>query len=170
MRPKVDEYAPYYQNYIARVSDNVWSVLREQEESFPDFIRHVPLNKAEFAYAPGKWTLKEVVGHVLDTERIMAYRVLRIGRKDETPLPGFEENNYVREAGFAQRSMDSLAEEFYCLRKSNLFLFRSLGEDQLLYRGTASGYNISVRALLFIVAGHLQHHKEIIEERYLFRK
>ncbi len=167
MRPLESEYAPYYREYIDKVEGDVLTVLQEQATSFPEFIYSIPVEKTHFAYAPGKWMVKEVIGYVLDTERIMAYRVLRIARKDQTPLAGFEEKSYIQQAGFAERSMERLAEEFSYIRKSNLYLFEALGEEQYAQRGSVSGYEVSVRALLFIIAGHLQHHRKIIEERYL---
>lgn len=167
MRPTEEEYAPYYKEYIAIVDGDVWSLLREQAISFPGFIRNIPAGREQYAYAPEKWTLKEVIGHVLDTERIMAYRLLRIARKDRTPLAGFDEKSYVANARTGERSLERLAGEFNSIRESNLYLFEALNEEELGYTGQASGYGVSVRALLYIIAGHLQHHKRVIEKRYL---
>lgn len=161
------EYAPYYHTYVQTVGEDVFENLNQQLLSIPEFIKRIPAQKEDYAYAPGKWTVKEVFGHIIDTERIMAYRALRIARADETPLPGFEENDYVTNAHYHERSMESLAAEFELVRKSNLFLFESFNDEELSRMGTASGKDVSVRALLFIVTGHVNHHKRILEERYL---
>jgi hypothetical protein len=161
------EYAPFYHTYVKTVGEDVFASLNQQLLSIPEFIKRIPAQKEDYAYAPGKWTVKEVFGHIIDTERIMAYRALRIARADETPLPGFEENDYVTHSHYHERSMESLAAEFELVRKSNLFLFESFNDEELKRMGSASGKNVSVRALLFIVAGHVNHHKRILEERYL---
>lgn len=166
-RPRAHEFGEFYQKYIGTVKDDVLAELEEQATSFPAFILSIPAEKADFAYAEGKWTIKELIGHMIDTERIMSYRALRVGRNDKTHLPGFEENDYVTNAHFADRSLESLAEEFKLLRKANVFLFRSFNDDELGRMGTASGWPISTKALLFISAGHLNHHKKILLERYL---
>lgn len=166
-RPTAKEFNPFYAGYIAAVPDDIFKELNQQLVDFPEFIQTIPKGKENFAYADGKWTIKEVIGHILDTERIMAYRTLRFARNDQQNLPGFEENDYVSHSHYHDRSMQSLAEEFACLRKSNLFLFSSLSSEELLRQGNASGYPVSVRALLYIIAGHLNHHQRVLTERYL---
>lgn len=166
-RPASNEFAPYYSTYIDTVSDNVMGELEHQAISFPEFLSSIPQDKAYYAYAEDKWTLKQVVGHVVDTERVMAYRLLRISRNDQTPIEGFDENMYVENACFNDRTLGSLAEEFASLRKANMYLYKSLTADQLAYMGTANNLPVSVRALLFILAGHVNHHRRVIEERYL---
>lgn len=166
-RPLPEEYSPYYQVYIDTVNDNVLAELDHQINSLPSFLRGLPEHKGSFSYAEGKWTIKELAGHVIDTERIMAYRILRIARNDKTPLASFDENNYVANAHFADRTMDSLAEEFALLRKANMQLIKTLNETELSRTGIASTMTISVRALIYILAGHVNHHRRIIEERYL---
>jgi uncharacterized damage-inducible protein DinB len=166
-RPQADEFAPYYGAYIQTVSDNIMGELEYQATSFPQFLHELSEEKASFAYAEGKWTVKQLVGHVVDTERIMAYRLLRISRNDLKALPGFDENMYVANSSFNERSLTSLADEFAAVRKANLYLFVSIKEDELLRTGTASDKPVSVRALLFIIAGHVNHHRNIISERYL---
>ena len=166
-RPQADEFSPFYATYIDTVSENALGELEYQVTSFPEFLKLIPDDKAYFAYAEGKWTIKEVVGHIIDTERIMAYRALRIARKDQTPLPGFEENEYVANASFNDRSLESLSEEFAAVRRSNVYLFKHFSAEQFGQMGTASGNPVSVRALLYITVGHLNHHRRIIEERYL---
>lgn len=166
-RPQADEYAAFYKNYIDAVSDNVIAELEHQANSFTTFLKGISQDKASYAYAEGKWTIKELVGHVIDTERIMAYRMLTIGRNDQTPLPGFEENSYVVNAHFTDRTLASLADEFAALRKANMFLVKSFNEEDVARMGSANGSPISVLALIYILAGHLNHHRKVIEERYL---
>jgi uncharacterized damage-inducible protein DinB len=165
--PQADEYAPFCQTYIDTVSDNVIAELEHQVNSFPAFLKGITTDKTTFAYAEGKWTLKELVGHVIDTERIMAYRTLRIARNDQTPLPGFEEKDYVEYAHFADRTMESLAQEFAAVRRANMYLINSFNEEEINRIGTSNGSPMSVRALIYILAGHVNHHRKIIEERYL---
>ncbi len=166
-RPSPEEYSSYYKGYIDTVSDNVIAELEHQINSFPSFLKELTEDMACVSYAEGKWTIKELVGHVIDTERIMACRALRIARNDSTPLPGFDENEYVANAHFADRTILSLAEEFAQLRRANMFLIKSLNDTEIQRMGTASGKTVSVRALIYILAGHVNHHKGIIEERYL---
>ncbi len=166
-RPQPEEYPVFYKGYIDTVSENVLVELEQQIEAFPAFLRGLTEDKGSFAYAEGKWTIKELLGHVIDTERIMAYRTLRIARNDSAPLAGFDENDYVANAHFADRSIDSLAEEFAQLRRANMHLFKSLNETELGRMGISNGKPISVKALVYIIAGHLNHHRRIIEERYL---
>lgn len=166
-RPQPDEFIPYQQKYIDSVSDDVLAELRNQVETFSNFLESIPSDKHNFAYAGGKWTVKELLGHVIDTERIMAYRLLRFSRKDATPLPGFEENDYVQNSNFSDQKFNDLIEEFKAVRTANLFLFKSLTDEQINLRGIASDNTVTVRALLYVIAGHVNHHKMIIEERYL---
>jgi len=166
-RPQPDEYAPYYAPYIEKIEDEVFVVLDEQLTSVVNFLKEIPEDKHNYAYAPGKWTIKEIMGHVIDTERIMSYRLLRFSRKDSTGLAGFDENSYILNSSYQERSFLSLIEEFQTVRKSHLFIFNALTPAQLELRGAANGSEVSVRALLFIIAGHLQHHMEVIKTRYL---
>ncbi|WP_411273354.1 DinB family protein [Daejeonella sp.] len=166
-QPQADEFPSFYKTYIDTVSDNVVAELEHQINSFPAFLKGIPGDKASFAYAEGKWTLKELLGHVNDTERIMTYRALRIARNDQTPLPGFNENEYVLNAHFADRTIESLADEFASLRRANMFLIKSFTEEEVSRTGISNNSPISVRALIYILAGHLNHHRKIIEERYL---
>lgn len=165
-KPLPAEYAPYYANYIALADVDIITTLHNQAEAFPAYLRDIPAHLHEYSYAAGEWTAKEVAGHIIDTERIMAYRALRIARKDATPLPGFDQDVYVPVNKVASRSLDNLADEFAALRKANMYLVDSFGKEELACMGTASGYPISVKALLFIMAGHVQHHLNIFEERY----
>ena len=134
---------------------------------FPKFLLELPEAKWDYAYGPGKWTLKEVLQHIIDTERVFAYRLLRISRGDKTPLPGFDENEYVNMSNARDRDPDALIDEYINVRRSTISLIDSLPNDVLLKMGTASDHPISVRALVYIIAGHEQHHLSIIRERYL---
>ncbi len=166
-RPQPDEFIPFQQKYIDAAGENVFAELENQVTDFSAFLQAIPASKHNFAYAEGKWTIKELVGHVIDTERIMAYRMLRFARKDATPLAGFEEDEYVSNAHFSNQDFNLMVEEFALLRKANLFLFKSLTEEEINRRGVASGNVVSVRALLFILAGHVNHHRKVMVERYL---
>jgi hypothetical protein len=167
-RPQADEHAPYYGKYIARVPDgDLTSLLREQLMDTVALLRGVAPDRADFAYGPGKWSIKEVVGHMIDVERVMAYRALRFARNDKTDLPGFDENAYAQFSGAASRTLGDLLEEFQVVRSSTIHLARHLSAEALARRGSANGTPASVRALLYIIAGHERHHAELLRERYL---
>lgn len=165
-RPQPEEYNSFYQRYIDTVGDDVLSEASDQLEIFPQYLRSIPHDKIDFAYADGKWTIKELLGHVTDTERIMAYRLLRFARNDSTGLAGFDENDYVMNAHSGDRDFNDMIEEFEAVRNANLFLFRSLTEEDLQRKGEANNSSISVRSLLFIIVGHVKHHQKVIEEIY----
>lgn len=165
-QPQPNEYSGHVKNYISLVSGDVTELLQRQATEFPEMINSLA-EKADYAYAPGKWTIKEVVGHVIDTERIFVYRMTAFARAEQAALPGFEQDDYVANASFSNRSLLSLTEEFTLLRKANLYFFRSLSEEELDRSGIASDRSISVRAILFATAGHLIHHTQIIKERYI---
>ncbi|HVX41326.1 MAG TPA: DinB family protein [Gemmatimonadaceae bacterium] len=167
-RPAADEHAPYYERYVAKVpSGDLISLLREQVMDTTALLRGVSAERANYAYAPGKWSIKEVVGHMADTERVMAYRALRISRGDTTPLASFDENLFVANSNFASRTLDDLLEEFQVVRASTVHMARQLDERMLALRGTASANPVTVRALLYIIAGHERHHTALLRERYL---
>ena len=164
-----DEYAPYQSAYVTLV-DDAWSLSEELEVSvhnFIHFVREIPMDKFDYRYAEGKWTIKDIIQHVIDSERIFAYRALRFARKDSTPLPGFEENDYGNYAHADSRSIQDLLTEFSMVRHANIAMFKSFTEEDLLRKGTASGYTVSVRALGFLIIGHQNHHIKIFKERYL---
>ena len=165
-RPQTHEYPEWGQNYISQVDGDVLSILDKQATDFPNFINNL-VEKSDYAYAPGKWTIKELIGHMIDTERILVYRLLCFARGEMASLPGFEEDDYVANAHFIDRSLFSMAEEFSLLRKSNLYLVNSLNEDELNRMGSANGKQMSVRATIYVLAGHIIHHTKIINERYL---
>jgi DinB superfamily len=166
-RPVPDEYAAYYQKYVALVpGTDIVPILEAQRLQMIQLFAARSERDGNFRYAPDKWTVKEVLGHVTDSERIFAYRALRIARADQTPLSGFEQDDYVRTGGFVERSLADLAEEFGHVRNATVALFRPLGDGAWARRGTANKNVVSVRALAFIIAGHELHHRAILTERY----
>ncbi len=167
LRPAPDEYADHFQRYIALVpAGDILVLLKSQLDDTRSLVRSTPAVKGDFAYAPGKWTVKEVIGHLADTERVMAYRALRISRGDQTPLASFEENVFVPEAQFGARTLASLMDEFAAVRAATVALFDGLPEHSWVRRGTASNRTVSVRALACIIAGHELHHRQLLRERY----
>ena len=166
-RPEPTEYADFYANYVSRVpGSDVLGVLESQRLQMLQMFAGRSERDGSFRYAPGKWTVKEVLGHVTDTERIFTYRALRIARGDQTPLPSFEQDDYVKNGGFGERTLASLAEEFALVRAASIALFRSFSQEAWSRRGIASQKEVSVRGLAFITAGHQIHHRLILEERY----
>lgn len=162
------EYSSFNATYIDALEDlSLIEGLEKGLSQMVSFISNIPPEKLEFRYAEGKWTIKDIFLHLIDAERIFAYRALRIGRGDKTLLAGFEENDYVPNANANARSIESLVEEFQLVRKSTLLLFVYFSDEQLKYLGTSSNNIISVRAIGFLISGHQNHHLKIIEERYL---
>jgi hypothetical protein len=167
-KPASGESASYYKYYIDLNTDSdVIKNLENQILLIKKSFGSVSAAHQTFRYAKGKWSVKELLGHIMDAERIFGYRALRISRKDKTPLAGFEENHYVKNGGFDKRSMTSLLDEFTALRRANIELFKSLDEKNLALRGTANGSPVSVRALAYIISGHTKHHISILKERYI---
>lgn len=167
-RPASDEYAPYYETYVALVpAGDIVETLERQSADTLALLRSVPEDRAGSSYEPGKWSVKELVGHVVDSERVFSYRALRFARGDRTPLPGYEQDDYVRAAGFDARTLSSIAEEFARVRAATVALLRTFEEDAWARRGTANDKEVSVRALAHILAGHELHHINILRERYL---
>lgn len=164
-RPQPNEYPIWGETYISKVDREIFEILNDQVESLPALFRR-NADKADYAYAEGKWTLKEMLGHIIDAERVFAYRITCFARNEQQHLPGFEEDDYVKNARFAQRDLEDLIEEFAALRKANLFLFKSLNEEELNRKGIASGREINVKSILFITGGHIMHHVSILKERY----
>ena len=170
-QPEATEYAPYYEKYTSLVPvGDVIAILSSQLDDTLSFLRHLSEEQADSRYAPGKWSIKEVVGHIIDAERIFGHRALRFARNDQTALPGFEQDDYVRAGNFDKRLMSDLADEFELVRRANLCLLRSLDDEAWLRRGTANDNEVSVRALAYILAGHETHHMQIIRERYVSAK
>ena len=163
-----NEYSKFNATYI-KALDNV-HLIEELEICLHDFIRfvqNIPMDKFDYRYAEGKWTIKDILQHLIDAERVFAYRALRFARNDKTELPGFEEDDYVLEANANKRSIQDLLTELLIVRQSTLALFKTFSNEQLLYIGIASNNPMSVRALGFVIIGHQNHHQKVFEERYL---
>lgn len=166
-RPAADEYLAYYDRYVTLVPDgNLVDVLLEQQLETIGMLRRVDDERGLHAYAPGKWTIKEVIGHLCDAERVFAYRALRFARGDAQPVAGFDENAYVPAGRFNERRIGGLIDEFQSIRAATVHVFRYLTEDDWARRGIANGHPISVRALGFVIAGHELHHAKLLRERY----
>jgi uncharacterized damage-inducible protein DinB len=167
-RPEPGEYAPFYGTYVSKVPDgDLTATLTGLAASTGGFLAGIGESRAGHRYAPGKWSIREVVGHLSDAERVFSYRLLRIARADPTPLAGFDENHYVPAGMFERRTLADIAAEFRAVRMATLALVSSLDPEALARRGTANGKEISARALAWIVAGHEIHHVAVIRERYL---
>ena len=167
-RPAADEFTSYYGKYIARVPDgDLCRILADQLAETLALIRSIPEARGTHRYAPGKWSIKEVLGHVCDSERIFSYRALRIARGDATPLPGFEQDDYIPTGRFDRRTLADLSEELSAVRHATLELFRHLDATALARRGTASDHAITPRALAYVIAGHERHHVAGLKENYL---
>ena len=164
----LDAAPEYWQQYIERVADlDIYTYLMRQMDEIDDFFDEVPVKKGDYAYEAGKWTIKEVVGHMMDTERIMCYRALCIARGEKKELPGFDENEYVKNGEFNRRSLENLVDEFHMVRQSTIAFLKSLTKTSLSAIGKANGKEISVIALFYIIGGHTDHHLEMIGDKYL---
>ena len=167
-RPGADEFAPFYANYVAGVPDgDVTQVLEAQARDLVALVGGLNEARGDYRYAPDKWTVKEVLGHITDTERIFAYRALRISRGDATPLAGFDQDSYVANAHFGHRSLADLLDEFRAVRAATVALFRAMTAEESRRAGSANSVPVSARALAYIAAGHERHHARILRERYL---
>src|SRR5262245_27305873 len=167
-RPEKSEYAPYYETYVSLVpSDEIVGTLKKQSEQMLAFIKSIPESRGSFRYEEGKWSIKEVIGHLIDGERVFAYRALRFARHDNTPLSVFEQDDFIRGGSFDSRTLSDLAEEYEAVRRSTICLFGSLTQNAWSSFGNANNDEVSVRALAFIIAGHERHHSEVLRSRYL---
>ena len=167
MRPGTGDNNPYYDRYISLIGDDdIIEVLEEQRKTSEKFLKTFTEKRGNYSYVDGKWTVKEVLGHVIDTERVMAYRALAFARGEKQSLPGFEQDDYVAESNFNNRSLADMIHEFKTLRESNITLFKSFDEEILIRRGIASEAEVTVPALIYILAGHEKHHMNILKERY----
>jgi hypothetical protein len=167
-RPEKQEYDPYYEKYISLVEkDDIVDLLERQRSEIIDAFGGFGEDRGAFSYGEGKWTIKEMLSHMIDGERIFAYRALRISRGDKTPIEGFEQDGYIENSHANGRSFEDLIKELNLLREANLLFFRNLEDDDWKRSGTASEKEISVRALAFIIAGHIRHHLNILNDRYL---
>lgn len=166
-RPEPGEYAPYYERYISLVPGNdILNTLDAQRRQTVLLLSGRSDDDGNFRYAPDKWSATQVIGHMNDTERIFAYRALRIARGDGTPTEGFEQDDYVRNGPFANRPISDVIEDYIAVRRATLSLLRYLDEAAWLRRGVANKNEISVRALAYIIAGHELHHRRVLEEKY----
>jgi hypothetical protein len=167
-KPDKSEYLPYYERYISLVPEgDVVSTLAGQIGETLALLRGLPASVSTYRYAPDKWSVNELVGHLIDSERIFAGRALRFARNDSAPLPGFEQDDYVRNATFDAYPLSELASEFEAVRQSTLYLFKHLDEEAWTRRGIANNAEVSVRALAYITAGHELHHRNVLRSRYL---
>lgn len=167
-RPNLNRIPLWFHNYVNKVPENdLMEAMINQTPSFINFFERIPVAKRDYRYAEGKWTIKEMLQHIIDAERVFAYRGLCIARKDTTPLPGFDENNYADNAKANIRDWDEMMEEFKVVRRSSEILFGSFDEEQLEANGTANNNPIYVLAIGFVLVGHVNHHLSILKERYL---
>ena len=167
-RPEKTEYPAYCEGYVARVPDgDIVGTLTEQANEMAALLASIPESRGQFRYAEDKWSIKELIGHVIDSERVFAYRALRFARGDATELSGFEQDDFVRGGAFDKRSLSDLANEYQSVRGATLSLVASLDEDAWARRGAANKNEVSVRGLAYIIAGHERHHVEILKTRYL---
>jgi hypothetical protein len=167
-RPAPNEYAPYAADYIGRVpAGDVIEMLARQIEETCDVLAGIGDERASFRYAAGKWNIKEIIGHLGDTERVFSYRALCFARNDKTPLPGFEQDDYVAFGGFDSRTITDVLSEFRAIRSASITLFESFDESALARKGKASGFEFTVRSVPFIIAGHELHHMGVIKEQYV---
>ncbi|NQV78041.1 MAG: DinB family protein [Lutibacter sp.] len=163
-----NEYSPFYKNYILALKNvNLIEALTSSLDEILVTVKNLREEKLQYSYAEGKWTIKEIIQHLIDTERIMSYRALRFSRNDTTELEGFDENWYVDNSNGNERNIHDLLDELTLVRKTSVSLFKSFTDEMLIRIGTANGGNMTVRALGFIIAGHQLHHLNIIKERYL---
>lgn len=168
IRPAANEYAPYYDRYISKIPDgDIVELLGQQIRETLGLLRSIDESRGGHRYAEGKWSIREVIGHMSDTERVFAYRAMRFARADGTPLPGYDENVFVANARFDARTIRDLAAELEAVRGATVAFFASLHDEEWARRGVANGNTMSVRAVACIIAGHERHHLGILKERYL---
>ena len=166
--PSGSEYAHYYANYVAQVpKGNIIETLKAQMHEFYTFINSIPGDKAFYSYAEGKWTIKQIIGHLIETERMFAYRAQAFSRRDRNPQPGMEQDDYVKYSNYNSRTISNLGNEYLAVRIATIHLFQNMTKEMIDLKGTASGVEFTVRSFPFIIAGHELHHVEVIKEKYL---
>jgi uncharacterized damage-inducible protein DinB len=166
-RPATSEYKPAYEPYVSKVPDgDLLQTLADQFEAHAKRLAQIPADREQHRYAPGKWTVAEVIGHLADAERVFAYRILRFARKDATPLSGFDENTWSPASNYARRRLADVVAEFRAVRQATLALLRGLEPEAFTRTGTANNSPITVRALAYVIAGHERHHMQVLKERY----
>lgn len=169
-RPDVTEYPDYYGKYIALVPETaIMDYLDQQNMETASFFKSIDSHLLDFRYAPGKWCIREILSHCSDTERIFAYRALCISRDPGTPLQGYDQDRYVSSSSASAREMTGLIEEFSTLRTANLTMFKAFTDEQWMHQGQVNGYDLTVRSIPFIIAGHLRHHMDFITKKYRHR-
>ena len=167
-KPSKKDYAEYYHNYVQQIdTDDIIGVLENQLNKTLELFKNIPEEKGNHSYSEGKWTVKEVLGHLVDTERILAYRALSFARNERQELPGFEQDDYVAEGFFNDRTINNLLEEFTALRKANIVMFKNFSDDILMRRGNANNSEFTVNAFQYIIPGHVEHHLKILKEKYI---
>ena len=167
-RPETSEYAEFYAGYVSLVEEtDIVSALQTQLTEIEILFAEMQLEKADYRYTPDKWSVKQLLGHMIDGERVFAYRALRFARNDQTPLPGFDQDTFMENSNFDERTIADLLEEFLYLRQANVSFFKTLDEKAWSNTGTASGAQVSVRAIAYVMVGHVRHHVNILRERYL---
>ncbi len=168
MKPIEGDYNAYYETYVSKAPNfEILEALSISKNEVISIFNDISEEKSGYAYAEGKWTIKELLSHMIDSERIFAYRALRVSRNDATPLPGFEQDDYVPQSNANNRRLEELLNEYELVRNSTLALFESFSDEMLQRRGTASNSPITVNALAYIISGHERHHIEVLKERYL---
>jgi hypothetical protein len=167
--PNPKEYAPFYADYIQRAAarEDVAAVLPLQIDEMKAALGRLTDVQARFRNGPGEWSIKEIISHLIDGERVFSYRLLRISRRDKTPLPGFEQNDYVRESGADEIPLEDLLNEFEYLRRANMIAVKNFSQESLSQVGTASGADVSARALVYMMVGHVEHHMASLREKYI---
>lgn len=167
--PNSDEYAEFYTGYVQRAASkgDMLAALSNQIDEIQSALGNLTDEQALYRDAPKEWSIKEVMGHLNDVERVFSYRLLRVSRNDATPLPGFEQNDFVREAGFDSHPIKDLIQEFEHLRRANILAIHNMSDEAALRVGVASGYPVSARALIYMLVGHVDHHMESLNEKYL---
>ncbi len=167
-KPDPSEYSPGVAEYVSRLPErDMIATLESQLEETLALVSGLSDKQADHRYAPEKWSIREIIGHLSDAERVFSYRAMRFARGDKTPLPGFDENEYMRHSPFSQVPLPDLLSELTSLRRATIHFFKNLDDDALMRSGPANGFNTTVRALAFIIAGHENHHQEILRKRYL---
>ena len=166
-QPLESEYAPYYQSYISQVSEvEILPVLRSQLDALDVLLGRVTPERETYRYAEGKWSIREIVGHLIDGERVFGYRAFAIARGDRNNMPGFDQNEYILTSPYDRLDLEDLLSEFRLVRLSNIAMFRTLDEESWLRIGTANENQVSVRALAFVMAGHVRHHMAVLRDKY----
>jgi DinB superfamily len=167
-RPEKNEYAAYYETYVSLVEElDIVAAMQLQQKELETIFSQITVEKGLYAYSEGKWTIKQLLGHLIDGERVFSYRALRIGRGDQTPLPGFDQDPYVENGNFNETNLADLLNEMLHLRESNILMFSNFTQDNFDNFGTASENKITTLALAYIMVGHVRHHVNILKEKYL---